>query len=208
MSRLWIIGAGGHAKVAIDTARAAGLAEPAGVLDDDPSRQRTTVLGVPVRGATDLETIKKLGAERAILAIGSNCARSQLAGRLDGHVVWATLIHPAAVVSESARIGEGTVVFAGSVIQPEATIGRHVIVNTMACIDHDCAIGDFAHIAPGVRLAGNVYVGEGAFLGIGSCVIPGSRIGEWATVGAGGVVVDNVPVGAVAKGVPARWTPR
>jgi sugar O-acyltransferase (sialic acid O-acetyltransferase NeuD family) len=208
INHLWILGGGGHAKVVIDTAFATGLFRPVGVLDDDPGRLGAEVLGVPVRGAIDLATIERLGVEHAVLAIGNNRVRAELAARLDGRVTWVTLVHPSAVVAPSARIGEGSVTFAGGVIQPDAVIGRHAIVNTAASIDHDCEIGDFAHIAPGVHLAGNVYVGAGAFLGIGSCAIPGSRIGEWATVGAGGVVIDDIPPGEIAKGVPARWTPR
>lgn len=204
MSGLSIIGAGGHAKVVIATARAIGDVALAGVLDDDPARTGGEVLGVPVRGAIDVETVRRLGVTRAVLAIGGNRARAEVAARLAGHVAWATLVHPSAVVDPTARLGEGVVVFAGAVIQPDAVIGRHAIVNTGATVDHDCVIGDFAHIAPGVHLAGNVHVGEGALLGIGSCAIPGSRIGAWATVGAGGVVVGEVAAGACVKGVPAR----
>lgn len=201
---IWIIGAGGHAKVVIGTARAMECADPIGVLDDDPARVGSEVLGVPVLGAIDVETVARLGVERAVLAIGNNRVRAELAARLAGHVAWATLIHPSAVVAPTAHIGEGAVVFAGAVIQPDAVIGRHAIVNTGATIDHDCVIGDFAHIAPGVHLAGNVHIGEGAFMGIGSCAVPGVRVGNWATVGAGGVVIADVPPSVMVKGVPAR----
>jgi sugar O-acyltransferase (sialic acid O-acetyltransferase NeuD family) len=201
---LWVIGAGGHAKVVVDTIRAAGFGEPAGVLDDDPAKYGTTVLGVPVLGGPDPETIARLGITRAVIAIGHNHARSQIAERLHGLVTWETVVHPAAVVAASARLGEGTVIFAGVVIQPDAVIGRHAIVNTSASVDHDCEIGAFAHIAPGVRIAGGVLIGDGALLGIGSCVTPGRRIREWATVGAGAVVIDDVAAFTTAVGVPAR----
>jgi sugar O-acyltransferase (sialic acid O-acetyltransferase NeuD family) len=199
-----VVGAGGHAKVVIETARAMGADHIAGVLDDDPARIGSEVLGVPVLGTIDVETIQRLGIARATLAIGSNRVRAELAARLAGRVAWVTLVHPSAVVAPSARIGKGAVVFAGTVIQPNAVIRRHAIINTGATVDHDCVIGDFAHIAPGVHLAGNVHIGEGAFMGIGSCAIPGARVGDWSTVGAGGVVVDDIPAHAVVKGVPAR----
>ena len=202
---LWVIGAGGHAKVAIDTARAAGLGEPAGVLDDDPARLDTSVLGVPVRGSVDPETVTRLGVERAMIAVGQNRIRAALAARLDGLVEWVTVVHPGAVVSPAAQLGEGTVIFAGAVVQADAALGRHVIVNTGASVDHDCAIGDFVHIAPGARLAGNVYVDMGVLLGIGSCVIPARRIGARAVVGAGAVVIDDIPPDVTAIGVPARY---
>lgn len=204
MSGLWIIGAGGHAKVVIETARAMATFEPVGVLDDDASRWGSTVLGLPVTGPIAPDRLRELGVERAVLAIGNNRARAALADRLEGLVTWVTLVHPSAVVAPSVRLGEGTVVFAGAIVQPDSVIGRHVIINTGSSVDHDGVIGDLAHIAPGARLAGGVRVGEGALVGIGACVIPGRAIGDWATVGAGAAVVEDIPPGVVAKGVPAR----
>jgi sugar O-acyltransferase (sialic acid O-acetyltransferase NeuD family) len=206
MKPLWIVGAGGHAKVVIETARTMGAFEPVGILDDDPCRLGSDVLGVPVRGAAGPESVAALGVGYAVVAIGDNRARAEVARRLDGRVEWATLVHPASTIALPVRLGEGTVVFAGAIVQPDAEIGRHVIVNTGASVDHDSIVGDFAHLAPGVRLAGNVRVGEGAFLGIASCVVPARSVGAWATVGAGGVVTVDVPEAVVAVGVPARWT--
>lgn len=199
MSDLVVIGAGGHAKVVVATARAAGF-DVVAVLDDDGSRRGRAILGARVEGTT--AELGRWPDALALLAIGSNRVRKELAARLPAR--WATLVHPSAVVHESVRIGEGTVVFAGAVIQPDTVLGAHVIVNTAASIDHDCQVGDFAHVAPGSHLAGGVSLGEGAFLGIGAKVIPGRRVGSWATVGAGGVVIRDIGEGCVAVGVPAR----
>ena len=204
MRPIWIIGAGGHAKVVIDTLRTLGTFDVLGVLDDDPLRLGTEVLGVPVRGEASLESIDRFGIEQAIIAIGSNRARAAVAGRLADRVSWATAIHPTAHLAPGVRIGEGTVVFAGAIVQPSSVIGHHVILNTACSVDHDGSIGDFVHIAPGVRLAGNVQVGAGVLLGIGCSVIPERTIGAWATIGAGSVVVDDIPPDVTAKGIPAK----
>lgn len=197
---LIIVGAGGHAKVIIATAQALGIAIR-GLYDDDPTVHGQRVLGIPVSGAC--RDIDAPEGSTAILAIGSNIVRRRLACQLDG-LVWATLVHPAATVHESVRLGPGCVVFAGAVVQPDAVLGAHVIVNTGASVDHDCRIGDFVHIAPGARLAGNVRVGEGSLMGIGSCAAPNTLIGASSIVGAGGAVTDNIPDAVVAAGVPAR----
>ncbi len=203
MRPIWIIGAGGHAKVVIDTLRTLGTFDVLGVLDDDPLRLGTDVLRIPVRGDVSHKSIDRFGIEEAIIAIGSNRARAAVAGRLADRVSWATAIHPTAHLAPGVRIGEGTVVFAGAIVQPSSVVGRHVILNTACSVDHDGSIGDFVHMAPGVRLAGNVQVGEGALLGIGCSVIPERTIGAWATIGAGGVVVDDIPPDVTAKGIPA-----
>lgn len=203
MTAVWVIGNGGHAKVVIDTLTHQGRWRVAGVVSDDPEAP-PCVPGVPHIGPIASDTLAPHGVARAIIAIGSNDARARIAGLLHGRVEWVSAIHPGAILSPSAHIGQGVLVCAGGIVQPDAVIGDHVIVNTGASVDHDCHVDRYAHVAPGVRLAGNVSVGEGAFVGIGSQVIPGKRIGAWSVVGAGAAVVDDVPDHATVVGVPAR----
>jgi sugar O-acyltransferase (sialic acid O-acetyltransferase NeuD family) len=199
MKKVVVIGAGGHSKVVISALRASGH-EPTAVLDDDPARKDSSVLGVPVRGALNL--LGEIEAAGAVLAIGDNRTRKRLASKLEA--AWITVIHPTAYVDPTVRVGPGTVIFAGAVIQPDTVIGAHAIINTAAGVDHDCVIGDFSHLAPGVRLAGDVQVGEGTLMGIGSVAIPGVRIGNWVTIGAGAAVIDKIDNDTVASGLPAR----
>lgn len=199
---VFVVGAGGHAKVVISTLQVLGHVVEA-VFDDDPQRIGTDVGGVSVKGPVS-QLSKEKGA-RAVVAVGDNRVRQDLASRFT-EIEWITVVHPDASVDASAKLGPGTVVFAGAVIQPDSEIGAHVIVNTGATIDHDCTVGDFVHVAPGTNLAGEVRVGNGAFLGMGAKALPGVRVGEWAIVGAGSVVVDDVSDGATVMGVPAKPT--
>lgn len=194
-----VIGAGGHAKVVISTLEAAGYKVTA-VYDDDRAKLGTEILGVPVRGA-----LAELGfgfRGKAVIAIGDNATRVKVARQFE-EADWVTVVHPAAYVHHSARLAQGTVVFAGAVIQPCASVGAHVIVNTGATVDHDCMIDDFVHVAPGTNLAGGVKIGCGTFLGIGSAVIPYRSVGEWTTIGAGAVVIYDLPSHVTAVGIPA-----
>lgn len=197
---IYVIGAGGHAKVVLSALSATGFVVD-GLFDDDPQKQGMKVLGIEVVGT--LADAKAISPQQGVLAIGDNCIRRRLAHEFSGWE-WITIVHPQAYVHPSARIGPGTVVFAGAVVQPDTCIGAHVIINTGATVDHDCEIGDFAHLAPGVHLGGGVAVGEGTLLGIGAVVIPNLRIGEWSVVGAGTVVIRDLPSGAKVAGVPAR----
>ncbi|WP_295813713.1 acetyltransferase [uncultured Deinococcus sp.] len=202
MSGVLVVGAGGHAKVVIATLRAAGLTV-AGVLDDRPERRGDTVLWCEVLGSSALLNGPNV---QAVLAIGNNAVRRDIAGRYPG-VQWIRAVHPAAVVDASVTFGAGSVVFAGAVVQPDVVIGEHVIVNTGATVDHDCTLGDFVHVAPGTHLAGNVVLDDGVFVGTGAALIPGVRVGAWTTVGAGSVVLEPLPPGVVAFGTPARARP-
>jgi sugar O-acyltransferase (sialic acid O-acetyltransferase NeuD family) len=195
-----IVGAGGHGKVVISTLLSCDYAV-SHVLDDDPDKIGSSLLGVPVVGpvAKYLDNLQ----QAAIQAIGDNKTRCALA-RKHRDVDWITVVHRHAYVDPTVELGAGTVVFAGAVIQSEARIGRHAIVNTGATIDHDCRIGDYCHIAPGAHLAGDVSVGEGSLIGVGSLVNPGLNIGAWSTTGAGGVVITDLPGNVTAVGIPAK----
>ncbi len=194
-----VIGAGGHAAVVVATIQAAGETVRI-VLDDAPAVWGREVLGVPVAGPVSEASVRP--GELAVIGIGSNRARRDLAGRLP--LRWGIAVHPTALVHPSVTLGEGTVVFAGAILQPRTRVGRHVIVNTAASVDHDGVLEDYVHIAPGCSLSGVVTVREGALMGVGSAAIPGTTIGAWATVGAAGAVVRDVPAGRTAVGVPAR----
>jgi sugar O-acyltransferase (sialic acid O-acetyltransferase NeuD family) len=196
---LVVVGAGGHAKVVVATARAAGFHVVA-IVDDAPARWGGCLLGVAVSGPT--EPILQDPDAQVVLAIGGNRVRRRLAGPARCRFV--SIVHPAASVDATVVLGAGSVVFAGAVIQPDTVIGAHAIVNTAASIDHDCVLGDAVHLAPGCRLAGNVTLGDEVFLGIGAVVIPGITIGAGTTVGAGAAVVHDLPGGIIAVGVPAR----
>jgi sugar O-acyltransferase (sialic acid O-acetyltransferase NeuD family) len=196
---LIVVGAGGHAKVVIATARAAGW-DVARIVDDDRARWGTRLLGVVVTGPT--ADVLADATAVCVLAIGRNPTRRELAAA--ARCTFARLVHPAATVHDSVRLGDGSVVFAGAVIQPDTVIGAHAIVNTGASIDHDCTLGAAVHVAPGARLAGGVTVGDDVLIGIGAVVVPGVAIGSGATIGAGAAVVRDVPAGTTATGVPAR----
>jgi len=197
---IYILGAGGHAKVVISALQATGKTVKA-LFDDDSEKWGQALWGYPVLGP--ISEFDPFSGLASLIAVGDNRLRRGMAVRFR-QAEWETIVHPAAFVDSSARLGPGTVVFAGAVIQPDAVIGAHCIINTGATIDHDCVLGDFVHVAPGCHIGGGVALAEGVFLGIGGTVIPGKRVGFWTTVGAGGVVTNDLPANVLAVGVPAK----
>jgi UDP-perosamine 4-acetyltransferase len=199
---LVVLGGGGHARPVIDALSACGVAV-VGVLDDAP---RGAVLGVPVLGPLSvLAGLRGQGVRSAVVAIGDNATRERLgAACLEYGYALPPVLHPAALVSPSARIGAGAQVMARAVIGPEARLGALVLVNTGAIVEHECELAAAAHIGPGAVLCGAVQVGARALVGAGAVVRPGLRIGADSLVAPGAAVGAAVPDGGRVGGVPAR----
>ncbi|MDO8379604.1 acetyltransferase [Phenylobacterium sp.] len=169
---------------------------------DEAQRLKTHL---PVLGGEDLLSDPAfLSAYDIFVAIGDGRRKSLSEAVLARGGTVATVIHPAATVSASAKIGVGTVISAGVIVQMDATVGRYCSLNTACTVDHDNVLADGVNIAPGAHLAGGVQVGEGAFIGIGATIKGWLRIGARATVGAGAVVLKEVPDGVTVVGNPAR----
>ena len=201
MANTYLFGASGHGKVIKDILNANGIKVEAFV---DDNRRVNECAGRPVlHDATGLSPM--------IVSIGVNRIRRMVVERLlacakaNGNILeFATAIHPSAIISPNAKIGEGTVVMAGAIINADAIIGKHCIINTGATVDHDCVIGDYCHIAPGAHISGGTHIGEGTWIGVGACVIQCLNIGKNCMIGAGSVVVKDIPDGVTAYGNPCR----
>lgn len=198
-----VVGAGPQAKVAIDIIRESGR-KIAGVVDDDPNKRQSRVLGVAVIGNVHWA----LGAVdedvEFFVAIGANTARRHVGDRLrEAGRKLTNLIHPSAVVSSTALIGTGVLICAGAILGVETTVEHDAVINTGTHVDHESSVGAGAYLAPGVLTAGRITVGQDVFIGVGSTLGPGITISDGAIIGAGSLVLGNVPAGMVAWGRPA-----
>ncbi|MBZ0158661.1 hypothetical protein [Candidatus Methylomirabilis sp.] len=113
------------------------------------------------------------------------------------------LIHPAAILSPTAFLYEGSVLDAGAAIGPYARIGNHVFVHREAMVGHDVEIEEYAVIGPRATICGYSRVKRGARICAGATVIEDMTIGEGAVVAAGAVVIADVPSAVMVAGVPA-----
>jgi sugar O-acyltransferase (sialic acid O-acetyltransferase NeuD family) len=148
-----------------------------------------------------------LGTVYGLVAIGGSRGRERLEIQrffLEKGVIVPNLFHPAAVISKSARVGEGTQILALASVAAGSNLGSACIVNHHASIDHECEIGHGVHLAPGSTLCGCVVVGDNVFVGAGAIVLPRLRIGENSIIGAGAVVTKDVPANCTVMGNPAR----
>lgn len=208
VKQLVMLGAGGHAKVLLSLLRSAGL-QVVGVCDprfDDGSQRQWR--GVPVLGGDAALASLDPARVHLVNAVGQvvgKVARRELFEQMRARGFrFATLVHPRAVVDETASLAEGVQVMAGAVIQADTRIGENSIVNTCASIDHDCVVAANVHVAPGVTICGGAHIGDEAFIGTGATVLPGVVVGSRAVLAAGTTLTRDLAAGRMLLGAAAR----
>jgi acetyltransferase EpsM len=175
--------------------------------NEDRDRCSARMNGLPILWLDDLAALAT--THSAVSAEGLTPLRRRFVRQVeDLGLRFATVRHPAAVVSPTARIGTGGVLGPGVAIGAQARIGEHAIVNRGALIGHHTRVGDYVTVSPGANLAGGVTIGEGAYVGMSAVILDGRSVGAHSVVGAGAVVTADVPDRVQVMGVPARVVKR
>jgi sugar O-acyltransferase (sialic acid O-acetyltransferase NeuD family) len=202
--KLIVVGAGGHARILMDTAEDAGYTIY-GIIDIHYDGQEERILNYPVLG--DFSLLNGFDPEKFILAlaIGDNSKRATYFNKSHTHDFQiATIIHPTAIVSKNAELDTGVFIGSGAIINAKAKIGKNTIVNTGAIIEHEVDIGNHAHIGPGSRIAGRVRIGDQTFVGIGTSIIDKICVGDNVIIGAGSVILNDIEPDSTVVGVPGK----
>ena len=203
MKKLLIWGAGDQGLVTLECALAMNAYEQIDFLEIK-EKGRRKIINHTVFKESEFDKVVKLYDE-VIVATGSNDLREEKIKMLLAFgIPLATIVHPTALISSSAKIGSGTTILANVIININTKVGIGCIVNNGAIIEHDCMVGNYVNICPKFAMAGHSSIGYKSYLGIGSTVIDDIRIGNRVTVGAGAVVVSNISDNIVAIGVPAK----
>ncbi|WP_417898968.1 acetyltransferase [Bacillus haimaensis] len=205
MTKVIIVGQGGHSKVVSEAIALQGNIRIKGYLDDNYHElkyEKELYFG-PIRSTKEI--LLHEPNIKFIIAIGNNKLRKMIVEKMGlKETQYLKVVHPKALISASATIGVGAVILANAVVNTDAKIGAHTIINTSGIVEHDNVIEDFAHISPNATLTGTVHIEEGVHVGAGASVIPNINIGKWSTIGAGATVINHIPAFSTAVGVPAR----
>ncbi len=169
--RLLIVGAGGHGRSVAEAVLISGVFDLVGFCDDGAFACGSEIWGIPVLGPA-MEFCNYLEvASHAVVAIGNNSLRQKLFGQIhEAGFALASVVHPSAVVSPRAHLGEGVAVLAGAIVGTEAVLGRGVIVNCGAVVDHHAKVQDFGHLGVNACMAGGSVLGALAWMQAGSAI--------------------------------------
>lgn len=113
-----------------------------------------------------------------------------------------SLIHPTCLICDTAKYGEGFVLYAYCKLGPNAVVGDFVA--SQSTISHDCIIGDYSKISGMCGLGGGVHIGHDSFLATGVSIVPHVNIGDNVQCGIGSVVIRNIKSDTKVFGNPAK----
>lgn len=137
---LLILGAGSHGQEVREIAESIHIFKRIDFLDDDVNK--TEAIGA-------WEKFKNLKDKynAAIVAVGDEYTRKLWFAKLtDAGYIIPTLVHPSAIVSNNATLGEGTVICARATISSGAAIGVGCIISAGVTIGRDKRFNDWTHI--------------------------------------------------------------
>lgn len=115
---------------------------------------------------------------------------------------FATIIHPSAIVSDTAKISEGCIIYWNLTIGPDCKIGKFCTL--MSTVGHDSKIDDYSTICANCSTNGHFRMGKMSYIGSNACFVPGLIVGDNAKVGMGSVVLRNVKDNTEVFGNPAK----
>ncbi len=206
MSSLLIIGAGGHSRPVISTAKSLGLWNILGILDLGYKGQTETILDVPVLGSINLLSRYKTCDTSLFIAVGDGRLRYELSIDVTlSSFKTVNIIHNSALIDKSAKIGCGNFIGPFANIGPEVELGDFNIINSYANIEHETTIGNFCEVSPGAIICGRCKVLDKVFIGSNATIVEKKTLAQGTRIGAGATVVKSIiEKNQTQVGVPAK----
>ncbi|SEM93189.1 NeuD/PglB/VioB family sugar acetyltransferase [Cryobacterium luteum] len=206
MTELLLIGASGLAREVLSVLHENGDARSVAIVDDQAALTGTSLDGALVVGG--LTHVARHPTAQLLVCVGNGAARAALVERLTGQGItpdrYATLVHPAAVVPTSCRVGTGSILLACVVLTADVHLGNHVVIMPNVTLTHGNRVESFATLCAGVAVGGDAHIGVGAYIGMNASIRERTRIGAAAVIGMGAAVLADVPSAQTWVGVPAQ----
>lgn len=202
-----LIGGGGHCKSCIEVIESTNEFEIAGIVDLKENVGKK-ILGYEIFAHDEnLPELKRI-YDFALITVGQ-IKNFQLRKTLFQNAQkigfnFPTIKASTAYISNSATIGEGTIVMHHAFVNTNAKIGINNILNTKCIVEHDVNIGNHNHISTGTIVNGSVNIGHYNFIGSNSVIINDISINDLTTVGANSTINKNLKHKGTYIGSPIK----
>lgn len=178
-----------------------------GFLDDSPGQLAGFEIEVGILGGIhskkNIYSIKK--QDRFLLAIGSVENKKKAISSLKKRgAQFLTLIHPTAIIAETAKIGEGVIICPFVTVTDNVIIEDFAMLNFYASCGHDSKVGKYSILSPYATLNGFAVLENEVFMGTHSTVTANVKIGKGVKISANSVAMRDAPPHTFVYGVPGK----
>lgn len=169
----------------------------------DEIREEKTFYGLKVHRLKEFE--EKSDEIEFIIANGTPVNRKKIWDILKGYGMRLTnLIDPTAIISPTAKLGEGVIVTPFSTISSNVELQNNVLVQSYVRVGHDIKIGCNSVLSSNVGIGGKTIVGNETYVGMGAVIQDELKVGSSTIIGMGAVVHTDIGDGVTVVGLPAR----
>ena len=174
-----------------------------GFLDDDPKVLNNYNVEIKVIGSINNYEVKK--NDRFIIGIGNVEIKKQIVKKLEvKNLQFLTLIHPTAIVANTAKIGQGVIICPFCLVSDNVELDDFVMMNIYSSCGHDAKVGRYCILSPYATINGFGILEDEVFLGTHTTVIPYKKVGYKSKISANSVVMRDVPPKRMVFGVPGK----
>lgn len=174
-----------------------------GLIDDNPDLWGKKIAGMNILGGKDtiLTLWREGGFDKVIISIATpammHVRRELYLNLKNAGLAFANAIHPSAVISPSAQLGENNVISAGVVIGTAAQIGNNNRISAHCNIEHHSKVGDHNFFGSHCVTGGAVTIKNNCVFGLGSIIDSLLCIGNSVQLANGAIVTRDLPDGSV-----------
>lgn len=201
--KLAIYGTGGSAKEIFDLAMLLNSWSEIVFLND--FEQIDSFMGYKCMSYNNFKGAFGIDEIELCIAVGEPDAKRKLYEKIkaDGYRL-ATLIYPNAIVSPSAKIGEGVVIKYNVIISADAVVEDNVYIQSNVTVGHDVVIRKHCQLSAYSHVSGKTIIEEGVYVGVHCPIRESLLIGKNSILSMGAVVLKDVPEEVIVMGNPAR----
>ncbi|OUL44036.1 hypothetical protein B0W81_00600 [Prochlorococcus sp. HOT_208_60] len=205
MKELIIIGAGGHVRSVLSTAKLMDLWGNFKIFDINFTNKEERILGFKVYPFENLSDFHKNKSDYFI-AIGDNSKRKSISKNLKTFGCnFVNVIHPNSFIDNHSTMGIGNFVGQFSNIGASSKLGDFNIINSYGNIEHEVIIGNFNQLAPSSTICGRSQLRDENFIGANAVIIENLSLANNTIIGAGAVVIKSInESNQKLGGVPAK----